>query len=94
MKLSVLPGGFSVCHLDPKTQMECPEPADFVSLSRTRTETSLVCREGKEPVDATVNQGWRIISILGKLEFGMTGILSAIASILAAGKISLLRQQI
>lgn len=85
MKLELLPGNFSVCRLP----AGAPLPRDFFSVTRTGEELSVVCLEGKEPVGARVETGWRCFRVAGTLDFALTGILSSIAAPLATAGVSI-----
>ncbi len=53
-------------------------------LARTDAELSLVCETARAPRDALAREdGWRAMRVAGTLDFGLTGVLSGIASALA-----------
>ncbi len=81
VRLAALPGEFSVCRgtatLDPG--------GDLWFAARTDQETSLVCRSSRVPPDCQrVQPGWRALRVEGKLDFALTGILSALLAPLAS----------
>lgn len=51
----------------------------FCALVRTADELSLVCAEDEVPDDVTAERGWRILSVAGRLDLGMTGVLAGLA---------------
>ena len=65
-------------------------PVDgLVSVSRTRTELSVVC-----PVELAVpapqeETGWRLLTVRGPFEFTLTGIMAALSGALAAAGVPL-----
>lgn len=65
-------------------------PTDgFVSITRTADELSVVCPAALAvPADHT-ETGWRLLTVHGPFEFTLTGIMSALASTLAAAGVSL-----
>ncbi|MFT5686579.1 MAG: hypothetical protein ACI8RZ_007535 [Myxococcota bacterium] len=68
-----------------------PIPAGaFFSLTRTGSELSLVIATEHLPAGATaVEAGWRAVAVVGPLDFSLVGILSGLASTLAAAGVSL-----
>ena len=63
---------------------------DFVSITRTPEELSVVCAETALPADAPQAElGWRALQVAGPLNFELTGILSSISEPLADAEISL-----
>lgn len=68
---------------------------DFLSVSRTQDELSVVAATAHVPEscrgDATVKteDGWRCIKVDGPLDFSLVGILSGIATPLAAAGVSI-----
>ncbi len=90
LELSVLPARFAVCRLD--AGAEPPAWASrgrFSSVSRTADETSIVCEDGFVPDGVQADRGWRALKAAGPLDFGLTGVLLAIAAPLAAAGVSL-----
>lgn len=62
---------------------------EFVFLSKTDEEISLVCESDCVPSDAIVSEaGWNALKISGMLDFGMIGVISKISSLLAEADIS------
>lgn len=77
---------FSVCKLKRPPAAETTEK--FCFYAHTDKEISLVCGEEDVPPDVRAREdGWRAFRIAGALEFSLTGVLSGIASVLAAEKI-------
>lgn len=89
MTLSLLPGEYAVCKLEP--EHEVPEWATrsaFWSVTKTQSELSIVCPEGHVPDDIKAEHGWRILGVEGPLDFSMTGVLDSLTKPLAESKIS------
>jgi hypothetical protein len=61
----------------------------FFSITRTIDELSVVCEEKYIPNSFKSERGWRCFKVEGPLDFGLTGILSSLASPLAIEKISI-----
>ena len=90
MILSLLPGRFAVCRLEPTA----PLPAwvwsgRLASVSRTRDELSVVCAEEVVPADVLAERGWRCFKVEGPLVFAMTGVLASLAVPLAEAAVSI-----
>jgi hypothetical protein len=90
MKLQILEKSFAVCRLEPKSNIPTWALAGaFFSISRTETELSVVCEESLVPLEVRSETGWRILQVLGTLDFNLTGILASIVNPLAEAKISI-----
>ncbi|MBM7623676.1 ACT domain-containing protein [Sporohalobacter salinus] len=62
---------------------------DFVSITRTDEELSIVCPERVIPKEVQAEFGWRALKVKGELDFSLTGILFSIAKPLANNSISI-----
>jgi uncharacterized protein len=93
MKLEMIPGRFAICRLKPdaasRPRSDSPLPLSFFSATRTAEELSVVCLERDAPPEARVEGGWSCFRVAGKLDFGLTGVLAALASPLAEAGVSL-----
>jgi len=92
LTLSVLQDGFAVCRLQPNEPIPAWSLQGFFSITRTEDEVSIVCPQAYVPLDLqdrAFEGEWRCLKVSGPLDFAMTGVLSAIASPLAAANISL-----
>jgi uncharacterized protein len=90
LSLSILPETYAVARLEPTA----PAPGwaaggAFTSVTRTADELSIVCREDSVPGDVASSRGWRALKVAGPLDFGLSGILSSLASPLAAAGVSI-----
>ncbi len=91
LTLELGPGEYAVCRLAPDATL--PPWADgpgFVSITRTAEELSIVCPAGRVPPDVTATPGWRLLKIVGPFDFGVTGVMAAVAGPLADAGVSLL----
>jgi len=86
VELSVLPGRFAVCRLDP----DAPAPAEFWSVTRTADELSVICADEAVPEGAAAERGWRGLRVTGRLDFALTGVPAALTMPLAAAGVSVL----
>lgn len=89
-KLTLLTESFTLHRLAadapiPEVVLESP----FFSVVRTPDELSLVVPEGLVLSGTRREPGWSCIKVLGPLDFGLTGILAGISTILAGEGISI-----
>lgn len=91
LNLSLLPERLAVCQLPPDGLL--PEwtaaTSAFLALIRTPEELSIVCREAALPAGARHEPGWCALKVAGPLDFGLTGILAALAEPLARAGVSI-----
>ena len=92
LKLSILPQKYAVCRLDPNGHI--PHWAllgdDFISLTRTRDELSIVCLQENVPPETKAERGWRCAKVDGPFGFSMAGVHVSLAIPLAEANISIL----
>jgi len=88
MELQKLQHNFTVCKIENIEQVDFSR--EFVFLSKTDDEISLVCESDYVPSNATLSEtGWKGLRIVGVLDFGLVGILAKIANILAEAGVSI-----
>jgi len=56
---------------------------EFVSVSRTPDELSIVCLETNVPSGVSCEPGWRILKCEGPLDYALPGIIASLAEPLA-----------
>lgn len=91
LKLRLLEGRFSVCRLAGGAVLPpdlLAAHCDFVSITRTADELSVVCPEELAPAGAKVQPGWRAFKVQGPLDFALTGIIASLTAPLAEAKVS------
>lgn len=93
LTLSLLPHQYAVCRLDPNGHI--PSWAllgeDFVTLTRTSTELSVVCMQENVPLEEPhVVRGWYCLKANGPFDFSVAGIHASLAIPLAEADISAL----
>lgn len=91
LKLRLLHGRFSVCRLEAREKLPswAYGSGDFLTITRTPGELSIVCAEGVAPEGCKCERGWRIFQFEGPLDFALTGVLVAVAQPLADARISI-----
>lgn len=90
--LDVQPGEYTVARLDPGADVPAEllqARAGLVSLTRTKRELSVVCPAELWRDEGEHEDGWRLLSVRGPLEFTLTGIIAALSSELAAAGVGL-----
>ncbi len=88
MTLQVLPQAFTVCQIKDVASVDFTR--EFVFLSKTDEELSLVCECQFAPANTTAREdGWRGFRVQGVLDFSLVGILAKLSALLAAHGISI-----
>jgi uncharacterized protein len=84
LTLTLLSDRYAICRLDPNADVP-PWSANgqFVSVSRTPDELSVVCPEANLPYGVTCESDWRILKCEGPLDYGLPGIIASLAEPLA-----------
>jgi len=92
LTLSILLGLFAVCRLPAAAPLPSWASAGpFVSITRTRDELSVVCRQSDVPADGETEGGWRCLKVEGPFPLeGTIGVLAALATPLADAGIGVL----
>jgi hypothetical protein len=60
---------------------------DFVSITGTAEELSIVCREDAVPHNARAERGWRCLALQGPFALDQTGIAAEFTRVLAAATV-------
>jgi len=90
MKLTILPNKFAVCRLDPDRGFpNWAFNAIFYSITASEDELSVVTLENQIPLGIKSEPDWRVIKVIGPLDFSLTGVLSSIAEPLAEVDVSI-----
>ena len=90
LELHLLDGRYAVS----KLERSSPLPPDwvrndqFLSITLTSDELSIVSRENAVPAQVRTEKGWRCIKVAGPLDFSLTGILASLLNPLAEKGIS------
>lgn len=89
--LSALKGSFSICKLDPASDIPSwAWDGNFYSITRTTDELSIICDRRNIPENINCEHNWRVLVIEGPFEFEEIGILHSITKSLAEADLSLL----
>jgi hypothetical protein len=89
MHLELLAGGYAIARLPAGAPIpEWAQEGEFVSITRTPDELSIVCAQA--PIGVQCQRDWRCFKVRGPLEFSLTGVLASLAAPLAEAGISIL----
>jgi uncharacterized protein len=89
LNLILSPHLYAVCQFHPDKNI--PYWAllgDFVSLTRTHEELSIVCQQENVPDDIEAERGWRCVQVQGAFDFSVAGVHVSLAVPLAEADIS------
>ena len=90
LELSLLPGLFAVCRLDPDASIPpWALQGGFFSATRTPDELSIVCNQTLVPAGVRHERGWRLFKVHGPFDFSQVGVLASLVGPLAEAGISL-----
>jgi len=90
LTLTVLPETLAICRAS--VDEAVPEWAmigEFVSITHTADELSIVCAEEHAPADVKADRGWRALKVEGPLDLALTGVLASLANPLAEAQINI-----
>ena len=91
LNLSLLPHLYAVCQLHPDKNIPYwALMGNFVSLTRTDKELSIVCQQDNVPEDVEAERGWRCLQVQGAFDFSVAGIHVSLAIPLSEPDISVL----
>jgi hypothetical protein len=93
LSLDVRPGDYTIARLPagsaPPAALFGHAGSALVSVTSTPDEVSVVCPSDLAPDSEQADRAWRLLTVRGPLEFTLTGIMAAIAGVLAAAGVSL-----
>lgn len=94
MKLELLNGEFAIARLNATDGMPSwvnaqVRSADFLSITKTADELSIVCESSLVPEGIRAQRGWRALKIEGPLDFALVGVLVSIVQPLVSAGISI-----
>jgi hypothetical protein len=90
LTLTILSGPLAICRLNADDAV--PDWAmigEFVSITHTNDELSIVCAEAHVPSDVKADREWRALKVEGPLDLALTGVLASLTTPLAEAKINL-----
>lgn len=88
MQLQIIEGKFSVCKVENLRAVNFNVPWLFVG--KTDAEISVVCLTVDVPHATLAREdGWRALRVAEKMDFGLTGVMAGISTVLAKAGISI-----
>ena len=88
MRLEVVEGEFTVSKVSGMHEVNLAAP--WLFIGRTDAETSVVCLSAHAPVHCLAREdGWRAFRVAGQMDFGLTGVLAGLATVLAQSSVSI-----
>jgi hypothetical protein len=87
VNLTVLPGEYCVWRLAADAPPPSIESGNFLSVTRTPDELSIVSLSSEVPPEAKAESGWCCLRVEGPLPFEMTGVLAALSAPLAVAEV-------
>lgn len=90
LTLAPLKETFAICRLEPHSQVPAWVIGEFVSITRTAEELSVVCAESSVPDAVNCERNWRAWRLAGTFDLNTaTGVLASVTDPLAEANIGL-----
>lgn len=89
-RFRVLAGVYAVCRMAPGTPVPTWAAGEFVSITATEDELSVICPAERVPASVQAERDWRVLQLMGPFPFSAVGVLASLAIPLARADISLL----
>ena len=86
--IALLPETFAICRLTSGAAIPDWVQGEFISITRTQEELSIVCRQENVPDGVRAELDWRCLRIVGQLDFSLVGVIAQITGLLAKADIS------
>ncbi len=83
LRFRQLPDKFAVCRLPPDAPVPQCAAAEFISITRTAEELSIVCPINQAPTGANCETLWTCFKLEGPFPFSLTGVLASFLDPLA-----------
>jgi uncharacterized protein len=90
VRLELLEQELAVCRLDGDSPVPTWIAGEITSLTRRRSELSVVCAAAAVPDEVTQQGPFRAVAVAGRLEFDQVGVLHALTGPLADAEIPIL----
>ncbi len=89
--LSILAKMAGICRLPSSAGIPAwAGEGEFISITRSSDELSIICPEDAIPTGTPCEKGWRVMKLEGPFKFSEIGILAAILEPLARARVSIL----
>jgi len=89
VNFTLLPDTFAIVRMGAADEVpKWTDGGPFVSMTRTDSELSIVCRERHVPAGAHADRGWQCLKIEGPIPLNVVGVMAEVASVLAKAGVS------
>jgi hypothetical protein len=82
----VLPNTLAIVRLAPDAEVPSWARGEFVSVTRTSGELSIVCDDAAAPAES--DRGWKCLKLEGPMPLDTTGVAAAFTRVLADARVS------
>lgn len=90
LTITVHPARYAICRFEAGASVPAwAVGAEFLSVTRTAQELSVVCEDARVPDGAHAERERRLLQIEGTLAFTLIGVLASVAAPLATAEISI-----
>ena len=79
---------FAIVRMPPSEELPRWPAGEFVSITRTAEELSIVCKESAVPVGAHADRGWECLKLEGPIPLSTVGVASVFTALLAKAGVS------
>src|SRR5262245_26556747 len=87
LTLTVLSERYAICRFDASADVPpWSKNGEFVAVSRTADELSIVCPEANLPYGVKCEPGWRILKCEGPLDYSLPGIIASLSFFSGGGR--------
>lgn len=86
LKFTLLPKTFAISRLAPDADVPSWARGEFVSITRTSEELSIVCDDAAAP--AASDRGWKCLKLEGPMPLDTTGVAAAFTRVFADAGVS------
>lgn len=88
LTFTLLPDRYAIARLNAADAVPAWPHGDFVSVTRTAEELSIICREDAVPGTVRADRGWRCLALQGPFALDATGVAAEFTRVLAAAGVS------
>jgi hypothetical protein len=88
LTFTLLPDLYAIARLPAAAAAPAWPRGDFVSITRTADELSIVCRDDAVPGTVRADRGWRCLALQGPFALDQTGVAAEFTRVLAVARVS------
>ena len=88
LTFTLLPHSYAIARLDAGKPTPAWPRGEFVSITRTPEELSIVCRDDAVPRSVRADRGWRCLVLQGPFALDLTGVAAEFTRVLAQAGVS------